>query len=405
MQIPFLDLTRQHTEIEAELAAAHARVLKRGVFVLGREVAAFENEWASYCGVRGAVGVNSGTDALALALVASGAVRRGQGDEVITSPLSAAYTALAIINAGGVPVFADINPHTYTLDPQAIERAVTPRTRAVVPVHLYGQMADMDAISELSARHGLIIVEDSAQAHGARWRGRRAGAHGHASAFSFYPTKNLGACGDGGAVTSNDEAILERLKTLRQGGHADALAGDTAGLNSRLDELQAAMLRIKLKKLDEWNAQRRLGARYYNEALSDTLLQLPVMGDDDETHVHHLYVIQHPQRDLLRAHLAARGVETLIHYPFLLHQQPLFRHDGQTALPVAEEVAKRISLATAFSPIRRGRSARSSRSDSFLCPERSAATRASWRRGVVTGAAFPQSRWRKARSSSFFAGA
>ena len=210
-----------------------------GIFILGREVEAFEEEWARFCGVRGAAGVNSGTDALTLALIASGAVRQGKEDEVITSPLTTAYTALAILNAGGVPVFADIGPRTYTLDPSAVERAITPRTRAVVPVHLYGQLADMPALCELGARHGLIVIEDAAQAHGARIERRRAGALAHAAAFSFYPTKNLGACGDGGAVPSDDAALIERVITLRQGGHAQALRAGVEGRNSRLDELQA----------------------------------------------------------------------------------------------------------------------------------------------------------------------
>lgn len=341
MHIRFLDLTRQHTEIEADIVAVFQRVLKRGIFVLGREVEEFENEWARFCGARGAVAVNSGTDALTLALNASGAVRRGERDEVITSPLSAAYTALAIVNAGGVPVFADLDSQTYTLAPTSIERAITPRTRAVVPVHLYGQMADMDAISELAARHGLVVVEDAAQAHGARWRGQQVGALAHAAAFSFYPTKNLGALGDGGAVTSNDDTILERVKTLRQGGHPGALDGDIAGLNSRLDEIQAAALRVKLQSLEKWNTERQRLAGYYNRSLADTSLQLPATRDP-ESHVFHLYVVQHPSRDLLRSHLAARGIETIIHYPFLLHQQPLFRRDGQPRLPVAERVAERI---------------------------------------------------------------
>ena len=228
MRIPFLDLTRQHREIEAEAAAALTRVMAGGVFILGREVEAFEEEWARFCGVRGAAGVNSGTDALSLALIASGAVRQGRQDEVITAPLTAAYTALAILNAGGVPVFADIDPQTYTLDPSAVDRVITPRTRAIMPVHLYGQMADMPALCEVAARHGLTVIEDAAQAHGARIEGKRAGALAHAAAFSFYPTKNLGACGDGGAVTSDDLALIQRVKTLRQGGHAPAFRAGVA---------------------------------------------------------------------------------------------------------------------------------------------------------------------------------
>ena len=250
------------------MEATLRRVVGGGVYVLGREVEAFEEEWARDCGARGAAGVGSGTDALSLALIASEAVRPGRGDEVITSPLTAAYTALAIVKAGGVPVFADIDPDAYTLDPEAIRRAVTPRTRAVVPVHLYGQMAEMEAIADFAARQGLVVIEDAAQAHGARLRGRPVGAHSQAAAFSFYPTKNLGAYGDGGAVVSNDAALVERVKLLRQGGHARALREQVAGLNSRLDEFQAALLRVKLKHLPGWNERRRHLAASYHEALA-----------------------------------------------------------------------------------------------------------------------------------------
>lgn len=341
MPISFLDLTWQHKEIEPEAAEALARVMRSGVLILGREVEAFEDEWAHFCGAVGAAGVNSGTDALTLALIASGAVRKGRQDEVITSPLTAAYTALAILNAGGIPVFADIDPQTYTLDPSALERAMTPRTRAVVPVHLYGHMADMPSICDVAGRRGLIVIEDAAQAHGARIGGRRAGAHGHASAFSFYPTKNLGAGGDAGAITSNDAGLVERVKTLRQGGHIAALEACVEGRNSRLDELQAALLRIKLPRLERWNERRRRLAGIYDTALRGAALQLPVARQPD-AHVYHLYVVQHPRRELLKAHLAAQGIETLIHYPFLLHQQAIFRQDTQPALPVAEDVAAKI---------------------------------------------------------------
>lgn len=339
--IPFLDLARQYREVKAEAAAALAGVLARGVYILGREVEAFEEEWARFCGVSGAAAVACGTDALALALIASGAVRKGRMDEVITSPLTAAYTALAIMNAGGVPVFADLDPHTYLLDPQALERAITPRTRAIVPVHLYGQMADMAGICDVAARHGLLVIEDAAQAHGARLSGRRAGAHGQAGAFSFYPTKNLSGYGDGGAVTSNDAALIARVKVLRQGGHAAALQGHVEGRNSRLDEIQAAVLRVKLPHLDTWNRQRQSFAAMYHEKLHRTRLRVPWALEPD-AHVYHLYVVQHQGRDRFRSALAARGVETMIHYPYLLHQQPLFRRGGQPALPMAERVATRI---------------------------------------------------------------
>jgi dTDP-4-amino-4,6-dideoxygalactose transaminase len=338
MLVPFLDLRRAHREIEAEIRAAIDGVLDRGVYILGREVEAFEEEWASFCGVGGAAAVASGTDALSLALIASGAVRPGRDDEVITTPLTAAYTALAILNAGGVPVFADIDPRHYTLDPEAVEAAITPRTRAIVPVHLYGGMAEMAGINQIAMRHGLVVIEDAAQAHGARWSGVRAGAQGHAAAFSFYPTKNLGAYGDGGAVVSNDLALIERVKILRQGGQPAALQDQIAGRNSRLDEMQAAILRVKLKRLEDWNRRRQALARFYDEGLGHARAALP-SSREPEAHVYHLYVVQHPERDLLRAHLAEQGIETLVHYPFLLPEQPLFGRGRRRALPVSERVA------------------------------------------------------------------
>jgi dTDP-4-amino-4,6-dideoxygalactose transaminase len=344
MPISFLDLRRQHEEVGGDVSAAVERVLGGGAYVLGREVEAFEMEWARFCGARACAGVASGTDALSLALVASGAVRPGRRDEVITAPLTAGYTALAVLKAGGVPAFADVDPNTYTLDPRSLERALTPRTRAVVPVHLYGRMANMEAVREFAGRRGLVVIEDAAQAHGARLNGRRAGAWGHASAFSFYPTKNLGAYGDGGAVTSDDARLIERVKELRQGGHPSALGGRIAGMNSRLDELQAAALRVKLKRLDAWNRRRRQLAAMYRRLLSrgGKRLALPSTGAGAGSHVFHLYVVRHPERERLRAHLAARGVETLIHYPSTLHLQPLFRRRARPALPVAERLADEI---------------------------------------------------------------
>jgi dTDP-4-amino-4,6-dideoxygalactose transaminase len=353
MPILFLDLRRSYRELDAEVTAALAKVLDRGVYILGGEGEAFEAEWAQFCEVRAAAGVSHGTDALVLALLASGAVRPGRGDEVITTPLTAAYTALAIVNAGGVPVFADIDPATYTLDPGALERAITPRTRAILPVHLYGQMADMAALGRLAERRGLIVIEDAAQAHGARRDGKRAGAHGHAAAFSFYPTKNLGAYGDGGAVVSPDAALIARVKILRQGGHPAALAGGVAGRNSRLDEMQAAALRVKLPRLETWTRERRALATLYDEALRGTRLLVPG-GTGGDAHVYHLYVVQHPERDRLRAHLTARGIETLIHYPYLLHQQPIFQGGPQRALPVADRVAACLLSLPLYPQLERG---------------------------------------------------
>jgi dTDP-4-amino-4,6-dideoxygalactose transaminase len=342
MPVSFLDLRRGHEEVAAGVRAAFGRVLDGGAYILGREVEAFEREWARFCGAAAAAGVANGTDALALALVAAGAVRPGRRDEVITAPLTAGYTALGVLNAGGVPVFSDIDPETFTLDPRGLERALTPRTRAVVPVHLYGRMSDMEAVCDFAERRGLVVVEDAAQAHGARLGPRRAGSWGHAAAFSFYPTKNLGAYGDGGAVTSDDAGVIERVKELRQGGHPSAMCGAVAGRNSRLDELQAAALRVKLKRLGAWNRRRRQLAGMYHKLLSRRVQRLVLPSTGAGSHVFHLYVVRHPERERLRAHLAARGVETLIHYPAPLHLQKLFKRRGQTPLPAAERLAGEI---------------------------------------------------------------
>ncbi|MBI1765949.1 MAG: DegT/DnrJ/EryC1/StrS family aminotransferase [Acidobacteria bacterium] len=339
MQVPFLDLLRPYRALEAETNTALQAALHGGVYILGKEVAAFEREWAAYCGVAHCAGVGNGTDAIALALLACGIQ---PGAEVITAPLSAGYTALALRQIGAVPVFADIDPHTFTLSPAAVESALTPRTRAIIPVHLYGQMADMPALCALAECHGLFVIEDAAQAHGARWQGVRAGGHGHAATFSFYPTKNLGAFGDGGAVVSNDEALIERVKLLRQGGHLNALQGTTVGMNSRLDELHAAMLRVKLRPLDAWTLRRQQIAEHYRQAFATTKnLTLPVNVTTAE-HVFHLFVVQSAQRKQWRTRLAERGIETLIHYPYLLHQQPLFKRVEQPPLPVAETVVNHI---------------------------------------------------------------
>ncbi|HWN10874.1 MAG TPA: DegT/DnrJ/EryC1/StrS family aminotransferase [Pyrinomonadaceae bacterium] len=342
MAISFLDLTRQNPELEAETSAALVRVYSSGHYILGPEVQAFEEEWAGFCDLAASAGVASGTDALSLALIASGAVRKGAGDEVIVPTLTAPYTALAVLNAGGVPIFADIDPDIYTLDPNAIETALTSRTRAIIPVHLYGQMADMPAICKVADRHQLIVIEDAAQAHGARQGGRSPGAFGMAAAFSFYPTKNLGGFGDGGAVVSNDPRLIEKIKILRQGGHEPASSGQLEGRNSRLDELQAALLRVKLKHLADWNQRRKNLAAIYKDALAPAAgVRRPVVREP-HAHVFHLYVVAHNDREGLRAYLAAREIETMVHYPHLLHQQKLFQRSKTLTLPVAESLLNRI---------------------------------------------------------------
>ncbi|HKP37132.1 MAG TPA: DegT/DnrJ/EryC1/StrS family aminotransferase [Pyrinomonadaceae bacterium] len=337
MRVPFLDLRRQHVEVRPQIDAAISRVVSSGNFVLGREVALFENEWARFCRVAGAVGVNSGTDGLTLALIAAAQQRKSR-QEVITSPVSAGYSALAIKNAGLIPVFADLDPVTYTLSPDAVESAINRRTLAIMPVHLYGQITDMKALCEIAARHRLIMIEDAAHAHGVAPVICKGKTHVHAAAFSFYPTKNLGAAGDGGAVVSNDRRLLDRVRILREGGHTTAIGMNVAGQNSRLDEMQAAILRTKLKRLRAWNTRRRQLASQYRKALAGVPdLVLPA---DSAAHAYHLFVIQHPERDALRKHLQRRGIETLIHYPFVLHKQKLFEH--RTRLPVAEHLVKRI---------------------------------------------------------------
>ena len=336
MRVPFLDLTRQDAEIAAVTMSALERVARGGQFILGPEVSAFEEEWARYCGCAASAGVGNATDALSLALRASGAIQPSVRDEVITTPLTAGYTALGIRGARGVPVFADIDPRTFTIDPAAVEKRITGRTCAIVPVHLYGQMADMPAICDIAKRHGLVVIEDAAQAHGARLEGLAPGAYGAAAAYSFYPSKNLGALGDGGAVVSNDEGLIERIKTLRQGAHPAAMAGTAEGVNSRLDELQAAVLRARLKHLDRSTGARRALARMYDTLLANVpRVSRPHVVEPD-AHVHHLYVVRHPERDRLRDHLANAGIGTLVHYPFLLHQQPLFRESRPVACPNAE---------------------------------------------------------------------
>lgn len=334
-QVAFLRL--QPGQDAAAVRAAIDRVVARGWFVLGPEVEAFEREFAAAAGAVWAVGVGTGTDALALALRALGI---GPGDEVITTPLTAAYTALAVLMAGARPVFADIDPVRLTLDPGAAAAAVTPRTAALLPVHLYGQAADLEGLAAVAARHNLALVEDCCQAHLATCRGRPVGTWGVAGAFSFYPTKNLGALGDGGAVVTGDAQLAERVRRLRNGGQTDRYHHVEAGVNSRLDELQAAVLRARLPYLAEWTARRReLAARYRDALAGGPATPLPVV---DAGHVFHLFVVQTERRDALQAHLAARGVETLVHYPISLPRQPAFAHVAPAPCPVADAACRRI---------------------------------------------------------------
>ena len=320
-----------------DIRAAIDRVITRGWFILGPELTAFEEEFARASGASHAVGVNTGTDAIALALRALGG---GAGDEVITTPLSAAYTALAIQMAGATPVFADIDPDRLTIDPAAIEAALTPRTRAIVPVHLYGQPADMPRIRALADRHGLVIVEDACQAHLATCEGQPVGTMGAAGAFSFYPTKNLGALGDAGAVITNDATVAARLKRLRNGGQTDRYHHPEFGVNSRLDEIQAAVLRTRLVRLAAATARRRELAALYRSGLQHPGVRVPRLFDAG--HVHHLFPVLVDQRDAFMAHLEAQGIGTIIHYPVAINRQGAFESLRRSPCPVAERVAATI---------------------------------------------------------------
>ncbi len=336
--VPFNALAVQDAGLRDEILAAIRRVVERGRFVLGEEVQAFESELAASLGTQHAVGVGSGTDAIRLALQAAGVAG---GDEVITSSHTATFTALAISMLGARPVFADIEAGGMTIDPARIEAEITPRTRAIVPVHLYGQAADLDAMVEIARRRGLALIEDCAQAHGALYRGRPLGTFGDAGAFSFYPTKNLGAYGDGGAVVTSNPAIAERVRRLRNGGQADRYRHVDLGVNSRLDELQAAVLRVKLRHLEHAVAERRALAARYDAELSGVTLPRELPG---RHHAFHLYVVRHPRRDALMQHLAAAGVGSLVHYPIPVHLQPAYAHLGIGAgsLPETERAANEV---------------------------------------------------------------
>ncbi|HEX9365259.1 MAG TPA: DegT/DnrJ/EryC1/StrS family aminotransferase [Vicinamibacterales bacterium] len=329
--IPFLDL--KPGVDAADVRAAIERVLERGWFVLGPELEAFEREFAAACRAPHAVGVGTGTDALALALRAVGV---GPGDEVITSPLSAAYSALAIMMAGARPVFADIDPDRLTLDPRTTEAAVTPRTKAVLPVHLYGQPADMPALMQVAARHGLRVVEDCCQAHMGTCGGAPVGGFGDAAAYSFYPTKNLGALGDGGAITTRDAAMAAHLRRLRNGGQTDRYHHGEFGVNSRLDEMQAAILRARLAWLPRWTAERRTLAAEYRRRLAGAPVTVP--PECDPGHVYHLFPILSRDRAALQAHLKARGIETLIHFPVPIPRQPALASERPDQCPIADRV-------------------------------------------------------------------
>jgi dTDP-4-amino-4,6-dideoxygalactose transaminase len=343
LAVPFVDFRAHVAAHRLELDEAIARVLDSGWFILGPEVTAFESELGRALGARDAVAVGNGTDAIALALRA---LDVGPGDEVITSGVSAAFTGLAVLQAGARPVFVDVDPRTLNLDPQRLAEAITPRTKAVVPVHLYGHPADMGPILALARERGIAVLEDACQAHGALHEGHPvgtlAGERG-IGALSFYPTKNLGGLGDGGAVLVNDPGLAERLRQLRNGGQSDRYRHEVPGFNSRLDELQAALLRVGLRHLAAWTERRRALAELYTRALEGAGVALP-REQPYARAVFHLYVVRHPRRDALAAALRARGVGTLVHYPIPLHLQPAFAALGGRPgdLPVAERATSEI---------------------------------------------------------------
>ena len=340
MQIPFLDVGAAYKELKPEIDAAIVRVLDSGWYILGPEVEAFEAEWATYCEAEHAIGVANGLDALHLALLAMGV---GPGDEVIVPSNTYIATWLAVSQCGATPVPVEPVEATYNIDPARIETAITPRTKVILPVHLYGQPADLDPIHALARKHGLRVLEDAAQAHGARYKGRRIGAHGDAVAWSFYPGKNLGALGDGGAVTTNDAEIADRIRVLRNYGSRVKYANEVKGFNSRLDPIQAAVLRVKLRVLDEWNARRQGIAQRYLEGLAGSGLVLPQVPEWAEP-VWHLFVVRHPERDALVKRLNEAGVGTLIHYPVPPHLQEAYAEMGfgVGAFQVAERMAEEV---------------------------------------------------------------
>lgn len=338
--VPFLDLKATYFELREDLNNAYHRVMERGHFILGPELEAFENEFAKYCGARFCLGVGNGLDALTLLLRA---MKIRSGDEVLVPSNTFIATWLAVSSVGAVPVPVAVKPTTYNMDPTALLKAVTPKTRAVIPVHLYGQPVEMDPILQIAREKKLMVIEDAAQAHGATYFGKRVGSLGDAAAFSFYPGKNLGCYGDGGAVVSNNEEIIHQVKLLRNYGSEKRYHHDELGINSRLDELQAAFLRIRLKVLDEWTQRRKQVARTYQEQLSGVKnLKLPTEAPGCES-VWHLFVIEHPDRDGLQSYLAERGVQTLIHYPVPPHLSGAYSQQFQNKVdPEVEAISRKL---------------------------------------------------------------
>jgi dTDP-4-amino-4,6-dideoxygalactose transaminase len=345
IRVPYLDLKAQYQSIKPEIDAAISRVLESGQFVLGPEVAAFEQEFAAYCGATECIALNSGTSALHLALLAAGV---GPGDEVITVPFTFVASVAAVIYAGARPVLVDIDPHSFTMDPSVIEAAITPRTKAILPVHLYGQPADMAPIMEVAQRHGLVVIEDAAQAHGAKYDGakykaRPVGSIGDMACFSFYPGKNLGAYGEAGAVTTSNPEYANTIRLLRDWGQDRKYHHILRGFNYRMEGIQGAILRVKLRHLDQWTEARRAVVRQYNELLLDSGVETPVEMPWAR-HVYHVYTLRVEDRDGLHAALQADGIQTGIHYPVPAHLQPAYADlgYGRGAFPRSEKAAEHV---------------------------------------------------------------
>ncbi|HEX7080826.1 MAG TPA: DegT/DnrJ/EryC1/StrS family aminotransferase [Gammaproteobacteria bacterium] len=338
--IPFLDLKAQYASIKSEVDAAIQGVLDTAGYILGPEVAKFEEEFATYCGAQFGIGVNSGTSALHLSLLAAGI---GPGDEVITVPFTFVATVAAIEYAGARPVFVDIDPDTYNMDPARLEAAITPRTRAVIPVHLHGLMAEMDPILAVAREHGLVVIEDACQAHGAEYRGRRAGSFGDLAAFSFYPGKNLGAYGEGGMVVTNDPELAKRVRMLRDWGAEKKYHHVLKGYNYRLEGIQGAVLRVKLRHLEAWTEGRRRAAAHYDRLLDGTGVVVP-QAKPYQRHVYHVYAIRSPNREAWQAAMNAKGIQTGIHYPFPVHLLDAYSNLGYRAgdFPHSERAADEV---------------------------------------------------------------
>jgi dTDP-4-amino-4,6-dideoxygalactose transaminase len=340
IQVPYLDLKAQYRSIKEEIDAAISRVLDSAQFVLGPEVAGFEQEFAAYCGAAECIALNSGTSALHLALLAAGI---GPGDEVITVPFTFVASVAAILYANARPVLVDIDPRTFTMDPSALEAAITPRTKVILPVHLYGHPADMGTIMEVARRHGLVVIEDAAQAHGAKYKDRPVGSLGDMACFSFYPAKNLGAYGEGGAVTTNNAEYATMIRMLRDWGQDGKYHHALRGYNYRMEGLQGAILRVKLRHLEHWNESRRAVARLYDNLLADCGVELPVEMPGAR-HVYHLYTLRSDARDALQAALLAHGIQTAVHYAIPAHLQPAYADlgYGEGSLPRSEAAARQV---------------------------------------------------------------